>query len=63
VAQLLRAIDALDTREPYAVLFRLMCGAGLHLLESCPPVFTVVNLKRNQLMVRQAKGNKDRPVM
>lgn len=63
VAQLLRAIDALDTREPYPVLFRLMYGAGLRLLESCSLRVKGVDLERNQLMIRQAKGDKDRAVM
>ncbi len=35
VAQLLQTIDALDTRDPYGTLARLMYGAGLRLMEAC----------------------------
>jgi integrase len=61
VAQLLEAIDALDTREPYGLMARLMYGAGLRLLECCRLRVKDVDLGRNTLTVRQGKGDKDRP--
>jgi site-specific recombinase XerD len=63
VAALLAAIDAVETREPYPVLFRLMYGAGLRLFESCSIRVKDVDLQRNQITIRQAKGDKDRQVM
>jgi integron integrase len=63
VSQLLQAIDAVDTREPYPILFRLMYGAGLRLFEACSIRVKDVDLERNQINIRQAKGDKDRVVM
>lgn len=63
VAQLLTAIDALDTREPYGLLARLMYGAGLRLMEACRIRVKDVDFQRNQITIRQGKGDKDRPVM
>jgi integron integrase len=63
VAQLLQAIDALDTREPYGLMARLLYGAGLRLMECCRLRLKDVDLGRNTLTVRQGKGDKDRVVM
>jgi integron integrase len=63
VGALLAAVDAIDTKEPYGVLARLMYGAGLRLMEACRIRVKDVDLGRNQIAVRQGKGNKDRPVM
>jgi integron integrase len=63
VSDLLRAIDALDTREPYGVMARLLYGAGLRLMEACRIRVKDVDFERNQITIRQGKGDKDRPVM
>jgi integrase len=55
VADLLAAIDRLDTREPYAVMARLMYGAGLRLLECCRIRVKDVDLQRNQTPIRPAQ--------
>jgi integron integrase len=63
VASLLAAVDAIDTKEPYGVLARLMYGAGLRLMEACRIRVKDVDFERNQIAIRQGKGGKDRPVM
>ena len=63
VRQLLDAIDRLPTTEPYGVMARLMYGAGLRVMECCRLRVKDVDLERNQLTVRQGKGDKDRVVM
>ncbi len=63
VAQLLDAIDRLDTQEPYGLMARLMYGAGLRLMECCRLRVKDVDLARLTLTVRQGKGDKDRVVM
>jgi integron integrase len=63
VAQLLQALDALPTEEPYGLMARLMYGAGLRLMECCRLRVKDVDLERHQLTVRQGKGDKDRAVM
>jgi integrase len=63
VRQLLEAIDRLDTTEPYGLMTRLMYGAGLRLLECCRLRVKDIDLVRNQITVRQGKGDKDRVVM
>jgi integron integrase len=42
---------------------RLMYGAGLRLMECCRLRVKDVDLQRNQITVRQGKGDKDRVVM
>jgi len=61
--QLLAALDALPTTEPYGLMGRLMYGAGLRLMECCRLRVKDVDLERGQLTVRQGKGDKDRFVM
>jgi integron integrase len=63
VRQLLAAIDALGTDEPYGLMARLMYGAGLRLMECCRLRVKDVDLERGQITVRQGKGDKDRAVM
>jgi len=63
VSELLNAIDHLDTRESYGIMARLMYGAGLRLIECCRIRVKDVDFERNQITIRQGKGNKDRPVM
>ena len=63
VGQLLTAIDALPTREPYGLMARLMYGAGLRVMECCRLRMKDVDMPRGQLTVREGKGDKDRYVM
>jgi integron integrase len=63
VARVLEAIDHLDTDEPYGLMARLMYGAGLRLMECCRLRVKDVDFARQQLVVRQGKGDKDRVVM
>src|SRR5207245_8808957 len=63
VKQLLAAIDALPSTEPYGLMARLMYGAGLRLLECCRLRMKDIDLERGQLTVREGKGDKDRFVM
>jgi integron integrase len=63
VARVLDAIDHLDTDEPYGLMARLMYGAGLRLMECCRLRVKDVDFARQQLVVRQGKGDKDRVVM
>lgn len=63
IKQLIEAIDALPTVEPYGLMARLMYGAGLRLLECCRLRVKDVDLERGQLTVREGKGDKDRFVM
>jgi len=63
VHDLLSAIDALPTTEPYGLMARLMYGSGLRLLECCRLRVKDIDLVRGQLTVRQGKGDKDRFVM
>ena len=63
VRQFLGAIDRLPTTEPYGLMTRLMYGAGLRVMECCRLRVKDVDLVRNQLIVRQGKGDKDRVVM
>lgn len=63
VAQLLEAVDRLETDEPYGLMARLMYGAGLRLMECCRLRVKDVDLVRLQITVREGKGDKDRMVM
>jgi integron integrase len=63
VGQLLAALDRLATAEPYPLMGRLLYGAGLRLMECCRLRVKDVDLGREQLTVRQGKGDKDRVVM
>ena len=63
VAHLLRAIDALESREPYGLIARLLYGAGLRLMEGCRLRIKDVDMQRNTIAIYQGKGNKDRMVM
>ncbi len=63
VAQLLATLDHLSTTEPYALMARLLYGAGLRLMECCRLRVKDIDLARGQLTVRQGKGDKDRYVM
>jgi integron integrase len=63
VRPLLDALDRQPTEEPYPLMARLMYGAGLRLMECCRLRVKDVDLERNQITVRQGKGDKDRVVM
>lgn len=62
-ALVLNAVERLPTEEPYALMMRLMYGAGLRLMECCRLRVKDVDFPRLQLVVRQGKGDKDRVVM
>src|SRR5262245_16914398 len=63
VRALLRALDAIKTTEPYALMARLMYGAGLRLMECCRLRMKDIDRERGQLTIRGGKGDKDRYVM
>jgi integron integrase len=63
VGQLLTTLDELPTTEPYALMARLMYGAGLRLMECCRVRMKDIDLERGQLTIRGGKGDKDRFVM
>lgn len=63
IRELLGALDVMPTTEPYAVMARLMYGAGLRLMECCRLRVKDVDLARGQLTVRGGKGDKDGFVM
>jgi site-specific recombinase XerD len=58
VQQLLEALDQLPTTEPYALMARLMYGAGLRLRECCRLRMKEVDFERGQLTVRAGKGGR-----
>lgn len=60
VKQLLAALRELPTREPYALMARLMYGTGMRVMECCRLRVKDVDFDRKQLIVRQGKGDKDR---
>jgi integron integrase len=63
VRDLLKALAALPTTEPYHLMAQLMYGAGLRLMESCRLRLKDIDLARGQLTIRGGKGDKDRFVM
>jgi integron integrase len=63
VGELLTALDELPTTEPYALMARLMYGAGLRLMECCRLRMKDIDMERGQLTIRGGKGDKDRFVM
>lgn len=63
VGRLLEAIDTMGRGEAsasYAVMARLMYGAGLRLMEACRLRVKDVDLERGRLTIRDGKGAKDR---
>jgi integron integrase len=62
VKQLLDALAQLPTREPYALMARLMYGTGMRVMECCRLRVKDVDFSRKQIVVRQGKGDKDRVV-
>jgi integron integrase len=62
VKDLLARLERIPTREPYALMARLMYGTGMRLMECCRLRVKDVDFAPQQLMVRQGKGDKDRPV-
>lgn len=61
VRQVLEAIEG--SGGLYPLMARLMYGTGMRLLECCRLRVKDVDWQRNQIMVRQGKGDKDRVVM
>jgi integron integrase len=49
-------------RNEAGLMVELLYGTGMRLLECCRLRVKDVDFQRNQLMVREAKGDKDRPV-
>jgi integron integrase len=62
VKQLLDGLATMPTREPYALMARLMYGTGMRVMECCRLRVKDVDFDRGQLIVRQGKGDKDRAV-
>lgn len=62
VKLLLGELQLRMTREPYALMARLLYGTGMRIMECCRLRVKDVDFTRNQLIVRQGKGNKDRAV-
>lgn len=63
-AEVRQVLDAIDGYGGlYQLMARLMYGTGMRLLECCRLRVKDVDWQRNQLMVRQGKGDKDRVVM
>jgi integron integrase len=60
VRDLLAEIDRQDTREPHALMVRLLYGCGLRLMECCRLRVKDVDIEREQIAVRAGKGGKDR---
>ncbi|HKB39317.1 MAG TPA: phage integrase N-terminal SAM-like domain-containing protein, partial [Gemmataceae bacterium] len=60
VSGVLAAIDAIDAREPDGLMARLMCGAGLRLMECCRLRIKDIDLARAEITIRDGKGAKDR---
>jgi len=60
VRQLLEAMEG--AHGMYRVMASLMYGAGLRLMECCRLRMKDVDLGRRQILVREAKGDKDRAV-
>jgi len=61
VAKVLALIDGAG--GVFALMARLLYGCGLRLMECCRLRVKDIDLARNQIMVRQGKGAKDRVVM
>ena len=60
VQQLLEAVEG--AHGVYQIMARLMYGAGLRLMECCRLRVKEIDMSRGQIVVREAKGNKDRAV-
>lgn len=61
VAKVLAGVEGAD--GVIALMARLLYGCGLRLMECCRLRVKDIDLTRNQIMVRQGKGAKDRVVM
>jgi integron integrase len=48
--------------DPWKLMAELMYGAGLRLLESCRLRVKDIDFNRRQILVREGKGDRDRPV-
>jgi integron integrase len=56
-------LTRLEGQEPVSLLARLLYGTGMRLMEALSLRVKDVDFERNVIVVRQAKGNKDRVVM
>ncbi len=63
VRRLFAAIDDLPTDEPYGLVLRLQYGAGLRLIECLRLRVKDLDFELGRIVVRRAKGGKDRVVM
>jgi integron integrase len=61
VAKVLALVEGAD--GVFALMARLLYGCGLRVMECCRLRVKDIDLLRNQIMVRQGKGAKDRVVM
>ncbi|QDT00458.1 integron integrase [Adhaeretor mobilis] len=63
VGRLLECLqDRSEAHGAYALMASLMYGSGLRLMECCRLRIKDIDFGRNQVMVRQGKGNRDRAV-
>lgn len=62
VAEARRIIEALP-RSPHRLMVELLYGAGLRLMECCTLRLRDLDFEREQIVVREGKGDKDRLVM
>ncbi len=58
-----RIIDAVDPTRMSRLMLELMYGTGMHVSEVCTLRVRDIDLGRAQIIVRAAKGDKDRIVM
>ena len=58
----MKLLDQVRQLAPYALMARLMYGAGLRVMECCQLRVKDVDVPRGQLSVREGKGDKDRVV-
>ena len=53
---------AIPAESPYRLMVELLYGAGLRLMECCRLRIKDIDFARRQIIVREGKGDKDRPV-
>jgi integron integrase len=62
-AEVRRLLDAIPADSTHRLIVELLYGAGLRLMECCALRLRDIDFDRRQIVIRDAKGNKDRVVM